>query len=122
MRSLLGGSHITCDYAVLLALPPQGRLSSFGAAFLRLRKGAPTSLAALRLDVFACGAALVQLLSITPISALRALGQLRAKKTTYFIFSTNIIQFSINNNVYTVLLRCFKKKGVFLIKIHFVCL
>jgi hypothetical protein len=72
--------------------------------------------------VFACGAALVQLLSFTPVSALRALEQLRTKITSYFIFSTNIIPLSINKSVFTVLLRCFKKKGVFYIKNHFVCL
>jgi hypothetical protein len=52
--------------------PLSARLSSVGAFALRLRYGAPTSLAALRLLVFAYGVALVRTLWITTICSLRA--------------------------------------------------
>ena len=59
------GSHVVCDYAASMPSPLSARLSLFGAFALRLRYGAPTSLAALSLGVFAYGVPLIPSMWIT---------------------------------------------------------
>jgi hypothetical protein len=100
------GSQVVCDYAASMPSPLSARLSSVGAFALRLRYGAPTSLAALRLLVFACGAPLVQLLWITTIASLRGFDNNFDKLRIFFDVSISFIGlFSVLYPIYNLLLK-----------------
>ena len=119
VRGICAGSHITSRLRSCLLSPLSARLSSVGAFALRLRYGAPTSLAALRLLVFAYGVPLVLLLWITTIASLRGSKDNFDKLHVSFDVSISFIGlFSVLYPIYNLLL--IKNKRTFANALFFI--